>query len=105
MWWSAGRRSVRPALRPAPEPGRRPQPGITLAELDGAAVGLAALESLDRTQLEDYQPYHAARADLLARGGGREAAVAAYHRAIELTDNPTERRFLERQLAVLPEAG
>ena len=47
--------------------------------------------------LEDYQPHHAARADLLARAGRREEAVAAHDRAIELTANPTERRFLERQ--------
>jgi RNA polymerase sigma-70 factor (ECF subfamily) len=43
------------------------------------------------------QPYHAAGADLLARAGRRDATVAAYDRAIELTANLTERRFLERQ--------
>jgi RNA polymerase sigma-70 factor (ECF subfamily) len=63
----------------------------------GAAAGLDALDSLDVTLLEDYQPYHAARADLLARAGRRDGTVAAYDRAIELTANPTERRFLERQ--------
>ena len=46
--------------------------------------------------LDDYQPYHAARADLLARAG-RHGATAAYDRAIDLTTNPAERRFLERQ--------
>lgn len=49
------------------------------------------------TLLEIYQPYHAARADLLLRVGRRNASVAAYDHAIELTSNPTERRFLERQ--------
>jgi RNA polymerase sigma-70 factor, ECF subfamily len=62
-----------------------------------AAAGLDALHSVDVTPLEDYQPYHAARADLLARAGQRDATVAAYDRAIELTANPTERRFLEQQ--------
>jgi RNA polymerase sigma-70 factor, ECF subfamily len=62
----------------------------------GAAAGLDALDAIDATLLEDYQPYHAARADLLARAGRRET-VAAYDRAIELTANPTERRFLEQQ--------
>ncbi|HEY9562600.1 MAG TPA: RNA polymerase sigma factor, partial [Nocardioides sp.] len=55
------------------------------------------LESIDRATLADYQPYHAARADLLARTGDQVAAVKAYDRAIELTTNPTERSFLESQ--------
>jgi RNA polymerase sigma-70 factor (ECF subfamily) len=70
---------------------------VALGELRGAAAGLDAIDALDVTLLEDYQPYHAARADLLARAGRRDAAVAAYDRAIELTANPIERRFLERQ--------
>jgi RNA polymerase sigma-70 factor, ECF subfamily len=69
---------------------------VAIGEMRGAAAGLDALDSLDVTLLEDYQPYHAARADLLARAG-RPGATAAYDRAIELTANPTERRFLERQ--------
>jgi RNA polymerase sigma-70 factor, ECF subfamily len=70
---------------------------VAIGEMRGAAAGLDALESLDVTLLEDYQPYHATRADLLARAGRRHAAVAAYDRAIELTANLTERHFLERQ--------
>jgi RNA polymerase sigma-70 factor (ECF subfamily) len=70
---------------------------VAIGETLGAADGLNALDSLDATLLEDYQPYHAARADLLARAGRRDASVAAYDRAIELTANPTERHFLERQ--------
>jgi RNA polymerase sigma-70 factor, ECF subfamily len=68
-----------------------------IGEMRGAVAGLDALHTLDHTLLADYQPYHAARADLLARAGSRDASVAAYDRAIELTANPTERRFLERQ--------
>ena len=70
---------------------------IAVAELDGPAAGLAALSSLDTTPLDDYQPYHAARADLLARAGRVDAARAAYDRALDLTVNPTERAFLEHQ--------
>lgn len=70
---------------------------VAIAELRGPAAGLAALESLDVTALADYQPYHATRADLLARAGRRDAAVAGYDRALALTTNPAERRFLERQ--------
>ena len=70
---------------------------IAIAELHGPADGLAALELLDSARLADYQPYHAARADLLARAGQRDAARTAYDRAIELSVNPAERRFLEQQ--------
>jgi RNA polymerase sigma-70 factor, ECF subfamily len=69
---------------------------VAIGEMRGAAAGLDALDSVDVTLLEDYQPYHATRADLLARAG-RRGATAAYDRAIDLTANSTERRFLERQ--------
>ena len=69
---------------------------VAIGEMHGAGAGLDALDSLDATLLEDYQPYHAARADLLARAG-RPGAPAAYDRALELTANLTERRFLEQQ--------
>jgi RNA polymerase sigma-70 factor (ECF subfamily) len=77
---------------------------VAVAELDGPAVGLAALDALDAIEagaLDDYQPYHATRADLLARAGYREDAVAAYDRAIELTTNVAEQRFLEAQRAAV----
>jgi RNA polymerase sigma-70 factor (ECF subfamily) len=70
---------------------------VAIGELCGAAAGLYALDSLDVMLLAGYQPYHAARADLLRRAGQRDEAVTAYNRAIELTANPTERRFLERE--------
>jgi RNA polymerase sigma-70 factor (ECF subfamily) len=70
---------------------------VALSELYGAEVGLEVVASLDTAALEDYQPYHAARADLLSRTGHRDDALAAYDRAIELSANPTERAFLEAQ--------
>jgi RNA polymerase sigma-70 factor (ECF subfamily) len=74
---------------------------IAIAELHGPVDGLAALAALDAALLEDYQPYHAARADLLTRTRQPHAARTAYDRAIELTVNPTERHFLERQRAAV----
>ena len=70
---------------------------VAIAELHGAAAGLDTIDSLDMRELEDYQPYHATRADLLARTGPPDAATAAYDRAIDLTANPVERAFLERR--------
>ena len=72
---------------------------VAMGELHGPAVGLEVVEALDQVALADYQPFHAARADLLARTGQRDEAVAAYDRAIELTTNSTEREFLEGQRA------
>jgi RNA polymerase sigma-70 factor (ECF subfamily) len=68
-----------------------------VAALHGPSAGLAALEVIDARRVETYQPYHAARADLLARAGRSAEAVAAYDRAIDLTANPVERRFLVEQ--------
>ena len=83
------------ALRPNPVVALNR--AIAMAELHGPELGLEVVESLDRAALADYQPYHAARADLLVRAGHPEDARAAYDRAIELTTNPTERAFLEAQ--------
>ncbi|MCB1003334.1 MAG: RNA polymerase subunit sigma-24 [Acidimicrobiales bacterium] len=65
-----------------------------LAERDGAEAGLSALEALDATPLDGYQPFHATRADLLARAGHLDAAADAYGRALALTTNLAERGFL-----------
>jgi RNA polymerase sigma-70 factor (ECF subfamily) len=62
--------------------------------LHGAAAGLDALDAIEIELVRTYQPYHAARADLLRRVGREAAAVAAYDRALELTTNPPEREFL-----------
>ena len=74
---------------------------VALAELHGPDEGLAALAGIDAATLGNYQPYHAARADLLARTGRHDEALAAYDRAIELTANVVERDFLVRQRGAL----
>ncbi len=74
---------------------------VAVAALHGPAEGLDALAKIDSASLENYQPYHAARADLLARAGRHDEAVTAYDRAIELAANPIERDFLVRQRATL----
>ena len=67
---------------------------VALAELRGPDAGLAALGADLDARLGDYQPYHAARADLLARSGRTADALAAYDRALELTTNAAEAAFL-----------
>ncbi len=85
----------------------RPNPVVALnraaalAERDGPEAGLAALTALDAAPLDAYQPFHAARADLLARAGQVAAAADAYDRALALTTNPAERAFLTTRRAAL----
>lgn len=74
---------------------------VAVAELHGPLAGLAALAEIDPASLDNYQPYHAARADLLARAGRSEEAKADYERAIQLTSNTIERDFLASQRAAL----
>jgi RNA polymerase sigma-70 factor (ECF subfamily) len=67
---------------------------VALSEVSGPEAGLLALEELD---LAAYHPYHAARADFLARLGRDDEARAAYDTAIGLTENEAEREALARQ--------
>jgi RNA polymerase sigma-70 factor (ECF subfamily) len=77
---------------------------VALSFAEGAEAGLEALEELERLEVLDrYQPFHAARADLLRRAGRLDEAAAAYRRALDLTTNAAERAFLERRLKELRE--
>ena len=75
---------------------------VAIAMRDGPAAGLAIVdEILDRGELRDYRPAHAARAELCRRLGRIEEARGAYKRALKLAHQEPERRFLERRLAEL----
>ncbi len=80
---------------------------IAVAETQGAAAGLAALDALkDDRRLVSYQPYWAARAGLLARSGDIESADQAFRLAIGLEADPAVRSFLEgRRAALFQDAG
>ena len=71
---------------------------LALAELSGPAAALAEIEPLG-DRLDAYHLYHAARGELLRRLGRAPEAAAANRRALELTQNPAERRLLEQRLA------
>ena len=72
---------------------------VAVAMRDGAAAGLALIDAiLARGDLNEYHLAHAARADLYRRQGRIVEARAAYERAIALTEQGPERRFLERRL-------
>ena len=77
---------------------------LAVAELQGAVAGLAAIEDVAADpRLVEYQPYWAARAELLARTGANEEARRAYEMAIGLERDPAVRRFLERRQSGLPD--
>ena len=75
---------------------------VAVAMRDGPASGLALVDALlERGELAGYRLAHAARADLCRRLGRTAQARAAYQRALELTSQESERRFLARRLAEL----
>ena len=80
----------------APTPIVELNRAIAIAETGRVAPALVIVDGLP---LDDYYLFHATRGDLLARlGRGAEARVA-FTRAAELTDNATERRYLESRAA------
>ena len=81
----------------APSPIVELNRAVAVAMARGEAEGLALLSRIEG--LDDYHLLHAAKADLLRRLDRREEAAAAYDRALALTTNAAERRFLERRLA------
>jgi RNA polymerase sigma-70 factor (ECF subfamily) len=78
---------------------------VAVAMRDGPAAGLELIDAiLERGDLADYRLAHAARADLCRRLGRTAEARASYERALALTRQEPERRFLERRLAQLRDA-
>jgi RNA polymerase sigma-70 factor (ECF subfamily) len=72
---------------------------LAIGELRGAAAGLAAMSKIAADpRLTEYQPYWAARAELLAKSGAQDEARQAYEIAIGLERDPAVREFLQRRL-------
>lgn len=75
---------------------------LAIAEVFGAQAGLDAMpEAGGDVRLAEYQPYWAARAELLSRSGAIAEARKAYEIAIGLERDAAVSRFLERRLAAL----
>jgi len=89
-------------LRAEPSPVVELNRAVAVAMRDGPAAGLELVDAiLARGDLQDYRLAHAARADLCRRLGETAQARASYQRALVLTRQGPERRFLERRLAEL----
>jgi len=89
-------------LRAEPSPVVELNRAVAVAMRDGPAAGLALIDALlARGELEDYYLAHSARADLCRRVGNAAEARKSYRRALELTRQASERRFLEKRLEEL----
>jgi RNA polymerase sigma-70 factor (ECF subfamily) len=79
---------------------------VAVSMVEGPQAGLTLLARLGASpQMASYQPFHAARADLLRRAGRAEEGDAAYEKAIVLSRNAAERRFLEERRRSCRAAG
>lgn len=94
--WSTLRALYDALVQAAPTAGAQIARAAVIAQTDGPRAGLAALDLLGDQQRWP-QPAWAVRADLLRRLGNRDSARAAYDRAIELSDDEAEQRFLAGQ--------
>ncbi|VVN93192.1 RNA polymerase sigma factor [Pseudomonas fluorescens] len=89
-------------LRALPSPVIELNRAAALAQRDGPLAGLELIEGiLARGELLDYHLAHSARAEFCRQLGRVEQARAAYQRALELTRQLPERRFIERRLEEL----
>lgn len=86
-----------------PTPVVRLNRAAAISKAYGPAAGLDALEALTEhpqsaAELDAYRYFHAARGDMLLRLERRSEAADAYRRALDLTANDSERRFLNGRL-------
>jgi RNA polymerase sigma-70 factor (ECF subfamily) len=89
-------------VRADPSPVVELNRAAAIAMRDGPAAGLALVEGiLARGELADYALAHSARADLCRRLGRTAEARVSYERALALTRQEPQRRFLTRRLAEL----
>jgi RNA polymerase sigma-70 factor (ECF subfamily) len=86
-------------LRADPSPVVELNRAAAVAMRDGPEAGLVLVDAiLSRGDLADYHLAHSARADLCRRLGRLDQARASYQRALELTRQEPERRFIERRI-------
>src|SRR3954462_13637386 len=89
-------------MRAEPSPVVELNRAVAIAMRDGPAAGVALIDAiLQRGDLTDYRPAHAARAELCRRVGRIADAKVSYRRAIALAQPGPQRRFLEQQIARL----
>ncbi len=89
-------------LRIEPSPIVELNRAVAVAMRDGPAAGIALIDAIHaRGELAEYYLSHSARAELCRRLGRIDEAREAYRRALGLTRQEPEQRFLARRLAEL----
>ncbi|MCF4994403.1 RNA polymerase subunit sigma-24 [Pseudomonas syringae] len=88
--------------RAMPSPVIELNRAVAVSKRDGVSAGLTLVDAiLDRGELQDYHLAHSARAEFCRQLGRVEEARAAYERALSLTRQTPERRFIEARLQQL----
>jgi RNA polymerase sigma-70 factor (ECF subfamily) len=86
----------------APSPVVEVSRAVAVAQRDGPQAGLEIIDAiLGRGELPGYHLAYSARADLCRRMGRSDQALVAYRRALALTEQEPERRFLQRRIVEL----
>ena len=111
--WCARRSSLDPAPWPIvlklydallglrDDPIVRLNRAVAVAEVIGPEAALDEVEALDGASLASFVPYHAVRADLLARLGRPDEARTAYDTVLSRHPPPAEQLWIERKRAAL----
>ncbi|WP_245851207.1 hypothetical protein [Brachybacterium vulturis] len=82
------------------DPVVRMNRAIAVGRAQAPTDGLALLEQLAADpELSRHHPFHIALALFREELGRTEAAVTAWHRALDLVGSTAERRFIEQRLA------
>ncbi|MFV0429982.1 MAG: RNA polymerase sigma factor [Arachnia sp.] len=102
--WATIRRLYAVLGRLDPSPVVRLNEAVAVSLAEGSVEGLALLEPL-ADELAGYHYFHAARADMLERSGQAEVARQAWQRALELCDNPAERRSIRSRAEATTRGG
>ena len=88
-------------LRYEPTPVVELNRAVAVSFAANPELGLRRLERIERTgALENYTPFHLARADMLRRLGRPDEAREAYRRALPFAENEQVRRFIKQRLRV-----
>lgn len=87
-------------LRIDPSPVVELNRAVAIAMRDGPGAGLSQIEGLlAKGELDNYPLAHSAKAELCRRAGQMDEARASFEKALALTSQEQQRRFLERRLA------
>jgi RNA polymerase sigma-70 factor, ECF subfamily len=89
-------------LRLDPSPVVKLNRAVAIAMRDGPVAGLSRIEGLlAKGELDDYPLAHSAKAELCRRAGRMDEARASFEKALALTSQEQQRRFLQKRLAAI----